>query len=206
MLCGHWVFEFFNRIKAINMSTLKVVVVSGNLGLPSKTLALAGQIVEAIKQQACIEVITHSLADLAPVFGLARHPGELSDIGKAVLDSIGSADILVAVTPVYKGSYTGLFKHLFDFLDVKALIEVPVILGATGGGEKHALIIEHQLRPLFGFFGAQTVPSGIYATEQNYDGSRFSDAIVNERIHAAARQAVVAALIRADQTQSCEVA
>lgn len=188
------------------MSTLKVVVVSGNLGLPSKTLALAGQIVEAIKQQACIEVITHSLADLAPVFGLARHPGELSDIGKAVLDSIGSADILVAVTPVYKGSYTGLFKHLFDFLDVKALNEVPVILGATGGGEKHALIIEHQLRPLFGFFGAQTVPSGIYATEQNYDGSRFSDAIVNERIHAAARQAVVAALIRADQTQSCEVA
>jgi FMN reductase len=210
MLYGHWAFESFNRTKAINMSTLKVVVVSGNLGLPSKTLALAGQIVEAIKQhayqKACIEVITHSLADLAPVFGLARHPGELSDIGKAVLDSIGSADILVAVTPVYKGSYTGLFKHLFDFLDVKALNEVPVILGATGGGEKHALIIEHQLRPLFGFFGAQTVPSGIYAAEQDYDGSRFSDAVVNERIHAAARQAVVAALIRADQTQSCEAA
>ncbi|WP_374086221.1 NAD(P)H-dependent oxidoreductase [Methylomicrobium lacus] len=188
------------------MSTLKVVVVSGNLGLPSKTLALAEQIVEAIKQQAVIEVTTHHLAEWGPVFGPARHPGELSDSGKAVLDSIGSADILVAVTPVYKGSYTGLFKHVFDFLDVKALNEVPVILGATGGGEKHALIIEHQLRPLFGFFGAQTVPSGIYATEQNYDGSRFSDAVVNERIHAAARQAVVAARVRSEQIPLSQIA
>lgn len=143
------------------MSTLKVVVVSGNLGQPSKTLALAGQIVEAVKQRAAVDVLTYSLADLAPVFGPARHPGELNDFGKEVLQAIGAADILVAVTPVYKGSYTGLFKHLFDFLDPNALIDVPVVLGATGGGEKHALMIEHQLRPLFGFFGAQTVPSGI---------------------------------------------
>jgi FMN reductase len=206
MFCGHWVFEFFNRTKAINMSILKVVVVSGNLGLPSKTLALAGQIVDAIKQQAVIDVKTHNLADLGPVFGLARHPGELSDIGKAVLDSIGSADILVAVTPVYKGSYTGIFKHLFDFLDAKAINDVPVILGATGGGEKHALIIEHQLRPLFGFFGAQTIPSGIYAAEQDYDGSHFTNAIVIERINAAARQAVVAARVRSEQIQLSQIA
>jgi FMN reductase len=182
------------------MSTLKIVVVSGNLGNPSKTLVLAEQIVEAIRQLAAIETEIHTLADLAPVFGPARNPSEIGAGGQQVLDSIASADILVAVTPVYKASYTGLFKHLFDFLDPKALIDVPVIVGATGGGEKHALIIEHQLRPLFGFFGAHTVASGIYASEQYFDGKQFVETILNERIDAAARQAVTAARIRSQQT------
>jgi FMN reductase len=184
------------------MSRLKVVVVSGNLGTPSKTLALAEQILEAVKRLAAVETEIHALADLAPAIGHARHPGELGEAGKAALRSIESADVLIAATPVYKGSYTGLFKHLFDFLDPKALNDVPVILAATGGGEKHALIIEHQLRPLFGFFGALTVPSGIYATEANYDGARFSDPIVLERIETAARQAVNTARARAALRQS----
>ncbi|CAL1238917.1 NAD(P)H-dependent oxidoreductase [Candidatus Methylocalor cossyra] len=180
------------------MSQLKVVIVSGNLGAPSKTLALGEQIVEAIGQLSAVAVETHQLAELAPAIGPARHPGELNETGQAALRSIAAADILVAVTPVYKGSYTGLFKHLFDFIDPKALTEVPVILGATGGGDKHALIIEHQLRPLFGFFGANTAPAGIYATEAHYDGRRFTEPVVLERIAAAARQAV--ALARARQT------
>lgn len=176
------------------MSTLKTVVVSGNLGSPSKTLALAGQIVEAIRRHAATEAEILQLAELAPVVGPARNPNELGSVGKAALNSIAAADILIAVTPVYKGAYTGLFKHLFDLLDPKALNEKPVILGATGGGDKHALIVEHQLRPLFGFFGAFTVPSGVYAAEQLFDGQRFADPGLLERIEAAARQAVGIAL------------
>ncbi|MDD5036301.1 MAG: FMN reductase [Methylococcaceae bacterium] len=188
------------------MSKLKVVVVSGNLGSPSKTLILAEQILETLKRQANVQKEIHQLAELAPLIGPARHPGELGDFAQAALLSIASADILIAVTPVYKGSYTGLFKHLFDFLDPQALNETPVILGATGGGDKHALIIEHQLRPLFGFFGALTVPSGIYASEQNYDGSRFSDPAILERIEAAARQALAAARSRAERDRQAKAA
>ncbi|QXP84470.1 NAD(P)H-dependent oxidoreductase [Methylococcus sp. Mc7] len=176
------------------MSTLKTVVVSGNLGSPSKTLTLAGQIVDAIRPHAATETETLQLAELAPVVGPARNPNELGSVGKAALNAITAADILIAVTPVYKGAYTGLFKHLFDLLDPKALNEKPVILGATGGGDKHALIVEHQLRPLFGFFGAFAVPSGVYAAEQLFDGQRFADPVVLERIEAAARQAVGIAL------------
>ncbi|MDD2768219.1 MAG: NAD(P)H-dependent oxidoreductase [Methylococcus sp.] len=176
------------------MSTLKTVVVSGNLGSPSKTLALAGQILEAVRRHAAVEAEILQLAELAAVVGPASNPNELGSVGKAALNSIASADLLIAVTPVYKGAYTGLFKHLFDLLDPKALNEKPVILGATGGGDKHALIIEHQLRPLFGFFGAFAVPSGIYAAEQLFDGQRFADPVVLERIEAAARQAVGIAL------------
>ena len=181
------------------MSTLKIVVVSGNLGIPSKTLVLADQIVAAIKQLAAADVEIHTLAELAAIFGPARNPAELGAVGNQVLAAIAAADILVALTPVYKASYTGLFKHLFDFLDPKALLDLPVILGATGGGDKHALIIEHQLRPLFGFFGAHTVASGIYASEQNFDGQRFTETVLNERITAAAQQAVAAARLRAEQ-------
>ncbi|QFY43207.1 FMN reductase [Candidatus Methylospira mobilis] len=172
------------------MSKLKIVVVSGNLGAPSKTLTLAAQIVAAVTAHIDTEEKIYQLADLAATFGVARNPGELDDAGKSVIQNIESADILIAVTPVYKGSYTGLFKHLFDFIHPLALSEVPVIIGATGGGEKHALILEHQLRPLFGFFGASTVPVGIYATEKNFENGVITDEIVQERIIAAARQAV----------------
>lgn len=64
----------------------------------------------------------------------------------------------------------GLFKHLFDLIEPAALAGKPVLLTATGGGEKHALVIEHQLRPLFAFFEAATLPTGIYAS-----GADFTD-------------------------------
>lgn len=49
---------------------------------------------------------------------------------------------------MYRGSYTGLFKHFFDFIHQDALIDKPILLAATGGSERHALVIDHQLRPL----------------------------------------------------------
>ena len=66
--------------------------------------------------------------------------------------------------PGLPGSFTGLFKHLFDFVGQYALVGTPVLVAATGGGERHALILEHQLRPLFGFFQALTLPIGVYAS------------------------------------------
>jgi FMN reductase len=94
--------------------------------------------------------------------------------------------VLVAGSPTFKGSYTGLFKHLFDLLDPSSLRGKPVILAATGGGERHSLIVEHQLRPLFGFFEALTMPTAIYASDKDFvDG-----ALMSEAIHARARQAV----------------
>ena len=71
-------------------------------------------------------------------------------------------------TPVYKAAYTGLFKHLFDLIDPKVLEGRPVILAATGGSDRHALVIEHHLRPLFAFFRAHAVPTGLYATNADF--------------------------------------
>ena len=83
--------------------------------------------------------------------------------------------MLVVATPVFRGSYTGLFKHFFDFVHQDALIDKPVLLAATGGSERHALVIDHQLRPLFSFFQARTLPLGIYATDKDFVDYRLQD-------------------------------
>lgn len=92
------------------------------------------------------------------------------------------ADVLVVGSPVYKGSYSGLFKHVFDLVGPDSLLGKPVLLCASGGGYRHALVVEHQLRPLFGFFGALTVPIAVYASERDFLDGRLVDAAVLDRI------------------------
>jgi len=173
------------------MSSVSVAILSGNLSNPSKTLALGNQILRALNKHFATASQVIQLADYAQDFGPARSPDELNPRALEALDRLRSADLLIAVTPVYKGSYTGLFKHVVDFLDPDALKEKPVIIGATGGGEKHALIIEHELRPLFGFFNALTIPTGVYASDKEFDGVGFNNRVVLERIEDAARQAAI---------------
>jgi FMN reductase len=91
---------------------------------------------------------------------------------------------------VYRASYTGLFKHLFDLVRHDALVDVPVLLAATGGSERHALVIDHQLRPLFSFFQARTLPIGVYASESDFDQYQIASAALRERIALAVDRAV----------------
>ncbi len=100
-----------------------------------------------------------------------------------------AADILVVASPTFKGSYTGLFKHVFDLLDPSSLRGKPVILAATGGGERHSLMVEHQLRPLFGFFEALAMPTAIYASDKDFaDGALASEASMPASAGRSARQ------------------
>ena len=103
---------------------------------------------------------------------------------------IESADLLVVATPVYRASFTGLFKYLFDFVDQYALIDTPVLLAATGGSERHALILEHQLRPLFGFFQSLALPVGVYANDSDFTDYRISNPQLTERIEKAIARAL----------------
>jgi len=96
----------------------------------------------------------------------------------------------VVATPVYRGSYTGLFKHFFDFIHQDALIDKPVLLAATGGSQRHALIIDHQLRPLFSFFQARTLPLGIYATDEDFVDYRLKNDALIERAGLAVQRAL----------------
>ena len=164
---------------------LKVVGVSGSLHTPSKTSTLVSAIIDAVGRQARIESQLIELAQIGPSLAGALRRDELAPDVAEALRAIEGADLLVVASPVYRASFTGLFKHLFDFVDQYALVGQPVLLAATGGGERHALIIEHQLRPLFGFFQAITLPLGVYASTADFDGYELRSAAAQQRIEQA---------------------
>ena len=169
---------------------LRLVAVSGGLQRPSKSAALAEHLLDLIADEVPCEQHLVELGQLAPQLAGAVWRSQLPDTVERELCAVEQADILVVTTPVYRGSYTGLFKHFFDFIHQDALVDTPVLLAATGGSERHALMIDHQLRPLFSFFQARTLPLGVYATDKDFDGYRVQDMALLERANLAVQRAL----------------
>ncbi|MFE2167404.1 CE1759 family FMN reductase [Streptomyces sp. NPDC059447] len=147
---------------------MKLVVVSAGLSSPSSTRLLADRLAaETLRHvDAGTEVI--ELRDLATE--IAQHfttgfpPARLA----AALDAVAAADGLIAVTPVFAASYSGLFKSFFDLIDKDALTGKPVLIAATGGTARHSLVTEHALRPLFTYLRALVLPTAVYAASEDW--------------------------------------
>lgn len=169
---------------------LKLVAVSGGLQRPSRTLVLVEEIAEALGATIALDLQVIELGELTPALGGALYRSQLCADAQAQLEAIERADALVVASPVYRGSFSGLFKHLFDLIGQDALVGKPVLLAATGGSDRHALVIEHQLRPLFAFFQALTLPLGVYAAERDFSGYELASAALRERIALAVGQAL----------------
>lgn len=170
--------------------TLKVVAVSGGLNTPSKTESLIDAILAELHHALDIEVHYIKLSEIGTGLGGVISRNDLPANVQHALATIETADALIVGTPVYRASFTGLFKHLFDFVDQFALVDIPVLLAASGGSDRHALVLEHQLRPLFSFFQAQTLPIGVYATDQDFTNYQVSSSLLRERIKLAAARAL----------------
>jgi FMN reductase len=170
------------------MSTRTLAVVSAGLSVPSSTRLLADRLttatVEALRERgvdATVEVVElrEHARDLADHLVTGFPNGNL----RAALDTVAGADGLIAVTPIFSASYSGLFKTFFDVLDRDALTGTPVLLGATAGTARHSLALEHALRPLFAYLRAVVAPTAVFAASEDWgDGP---DALV-ERIERAA--------------------
>jgi FMN reductase len=182
---------------------VNVVAVSGGLNQPSATRLLVDHIVAEVEQllrqqgrlvrSRVIEVGDHA-ADVTQELLTGIATPALHD----AVTAVEQADVLVAASPVYRGSYTGLFKSFFDVVDQRALTGTPVILAASGGSDRHALVVDHALRPLFAFFQASTVPTAVYATASDCTADLLPDDELQERIRRAAEQLVRAGLQRAE--------
>ena len=169
---------------------LKVVAVAGSSFLPSRTLVLTDALTAALGEQLNIDVHTINLGDIARDLGAALSRGELPAHVEAELKQIESADLVVAATPVYRGALPGHFKHLFDLIGIDSLANTPVLLAATGGSERHALVIDHQLRPLFSFFQSHTLPIGVYATDRDFENYQVRSELLRARIALAVSRAL----------------
>ena len=177
-------------MKANMTRPLRLVAVSGGLQRPSKAVALAEHLMDLIADEVLCEQRLVELGQLAPQLAGAVWRSHLPDTVERELAAVEQADILVVATPVYRGAHTGLFKHFFDFIDQDALIDKPVLLAATGGSERHALMIDHQLRPLFSFFQARTLPLGVYATDKDFADYRVQDEALLQRAMLAVQRAL----------------
>ncbi|MFD5424904.1 FMN reductase [Streptomyces sp. NPDC127084] len=152
---------------------LKLVAVSAGLSSPSSTRLLADRLAEAAQRELAerdrkVEVQVIELRDLA--VAIANHlvtgfpPPPLA----SAIDAVTGADGLIAVTPVFTASYSGLFKSFFDLVEPTALTGKPVLIGATGGTARHSLVLDHALRPLFAYLRALVAPTAVYAASEDW--------------------------------------
>ncbi len=152
---------------------LRVVALCGALHAPSKTGVVVDAVLRALGgvepvEPHVIDVLQHGHALIDALDGTAVVPALAEDF-----ERVANADLLIVATPVYKGSYTGLLKLFVDFLPQDDLVGLPVLPVAVGGSDVHSLVIDHELRPLFGFFRAPTLPAGVWAKsgEVSLDGT-----------------------------------
>lgn len=180
------------------MKQRTLVVISAGLSQPSSTRLLADRLAaaggETLEQLGVgVQTSTFDLRDHAHdivnnlLTGFA--PAALSP----VVDAVSGADGLIAVTPVFNASYSGLFKSFFDVLDDEALTGRPVLIAATGGSARHSLALEHAVRPLFTYLRAVVVPTSVYAAPEDWSGDAGSSGAsaggpLAERIRRAARE------------------
>jgi FMN reductase len=170
--------------------TRTIIGIAGNTHRPSKTLALVRGLVTDAAQRSNATSTVYDLLDVLPDLGASLMRSDASPQLESVLQKVESADALIVGSPVYKGSYAGLFKHLIDLLNPNILLERPILLAATGGGQRHALVVEHQLRPLFGFFGAAIAPLAVYASDADFVNGELVAEDILERCTLASRQLV----------------
>jgi FMN reductase len=154
------------------MSNNLIVGFSGNISRPSSTRRFVETVTETLAQGSGLQYVVFDVEDLGESLAAARSVADLNPAARKVIRTIIESEALVIGSPTYKGSYTGLFKHVIDLLDPSDLRGKPVVLTATGGGDRHSLVVEHQLRPLFAFFEAFVVPTAIYASGRDFiDGA-----------------------------------
>jgi FMN reductase len=155
------------------MTERLIAVVTAGLTTPSSSRLLADQLAAAVRDELSGRGIT-SRVEIIEVRDVAHDltnnllTGFPSAELRSVLETVEQADALIAVTPTFSASYSGLFKMFFDVLDDKALAGKPVLLGATGGTERHSLVLDFALRPLFAYLKALPVATGVYAASTDW--------------------------------------
>jgi FMN reductase len=169
-----------------------VVAVSAGLQVPSSTRLLADRLVAATERhlrETGIEPVTEviELRDHAQDLSNNLMTGFPSPTLQAAIDQVIGADGLIVASPIFNASYSGLFKTFFDVIEHDSLEGRPVLLAATGGTARHSLALEHALRPLFTYLGADTIRTAVFAASEDWGQSGVpADGSLVQRIDRAA--------------------
>ena len=147
-----------------------LVVVSAGLSTPSSTRLLADGLtsdaVDVLGEG--VDVTTIELRHLAHQITDHMLTGFTGVELREAIEAVRRADGIIAVTPVFSASFSGLYKNFFDVLEEGVLDGKPVLVAATAGTARHSLVIDHALRPLFSYLHAVVVPTGVFAATDDF--------------------------------------
>lgn len=151
----------------------RLVVISGGVSDPSSTRMLADRIAaksaELLRAAGTgVSVRVIELGPLAVDIAHATTGGFLNQRLRDAVTLLGEADAVIAATPVYKAGLSGLFKSFADLLDNDLLVAKPVVLAATAGSPRHSLVIDDQMRALFGYLRALSLPTSVFASPDEW--------------------------------------
>ncbi|MDH6108074.1 FMN reductase [Kitasatospora sp. MAP12-15] len=173
------------------MTSLSLVVVAAGLSVPSSTRLLADRIADGTVRQLRysgreVDLRVIELRDLAREIADNLVTGFPGPALREAIEAVTAADGLIAVTPIFSASYSGLFKSFVDVIDKDALTGCPVLVAATGGTARHSLALEHAMRPLFAYLRAVVAPTAVYAASEDWGSAGDASGGLAARIARAA--------------------
>ena len=182
---------------------VRLVVVNAGVSDPSSSRLLADRTaqkaIDLLRESGTDAVVSViELGPLAVEIAQAIVSGFPGERVQAAIERLAGADAVIASTPVYKAGMSGLFKSFIDLLDNDLLIATPMVLAATAGTARHAMVVDEQLRPLFAFLRAVPVPTSLFAAPEDWGASTLG-----ERIERAATELVL--LLRSGVGRSMRV-
>ena len=169
----------------------RVVVVNAGVSDPSSTRLLADRAAQRVVSLGAergheVSISTIDLREILPELPAALSSQLLGKKFTAAVAALAQADAIIAATPVYKAAASGLFTSFFQVLDNDLLIGKPVILAATAGTARHALVVDEELRSLFAYLRTLPVPTSLFASTEDWN-----DKALGERVDRAAFEAVL---------------
>ncbi|MGO4193678.1 FMN reductase [Arthrobacter sp. YAF17] len=177
------------------METRRITVLSAGLGVPSSSRLLADQLAASAERQlaaagyaADVEVV--ELRDLAVDIANNFVTGYAAPKLAGVIAGVQASDGIIAVSPVFSASYSGLFKSFIDVLDPKSLAGKAVLLGATAGTDRHQMVLDFAMRPLFTYLRTRTAPTAVFAGPQDWGNNDDGGSPLSTRIDRAAGEFV----------------
>ncbi len=175
----------------MNADPFRLVVVSAGTGDPSSTRLLADRTAERVTALAArggnaVTVSVIELRELAADISAAQISQLVTPKLRQASTALREADGIIAATPVYKAGPSGLFTSFFGVLDNDLLIAKPVVLAATAGTARHALVADDQMRPMFAYLRTMTAPTSLFAAPEDW-----GDPALSQRIDRAALELVL---------------
>jgi FMN reductase len=169
----HAVVETLNQLQEHTVESRRITVLSAGLGVPSSSRLLADQLAASTERQLAaagyaVTVDVVELRDLAVEIANNFVTGYAAPRLAEVIAGVEASDGIIAVSPVFSASYSGLFKSFIDVLDPKSLEGKAVLLGATAGTDRHQMVLDFAMRPLFSYLRTRTAATAVFAGPQDW--------------------------------------